>query len=80
MIAESAPVDESKLLQRLRDLEALLAGATTDGERVAAGTARERVLGCPHEFERSDPPVEYRFPSCAATSTRAIRSAMRSAS
>jgi hypothetical protein len=54
-------VDESKLLQKLRDLEALFAGATTDGERVAAGTARERILGRLHELERSDPPIEYRF-------------------
>jgi hypothetical protein len=54
-------VDESKLLQKLRDLEALFAGAATEGERVAAGTARERILSRLQELERSDAPVEYRF-------------------
>lgn len=54
-------MDEAKLLQKLRDLEALFAGATTEGERVAAGTARERIQARLRETERTDPPVEYRF-------------------
>jgi hypothetical protein len=54
-------MDEAKLLQKLRDLEALVAGAATVGERVAADTARERIRARLHEVERSDPPVEYRF-------------------
>jgi hypothetical protein len=54
-------MDEGKLLQKLRDLEALFAGATTPGERVAAGTARERILGRLHELEKCAPPVEYKF-------------------
>ncbi len=54
-------MDEAKLLQKLRDLEALFAGATTAGERVAAGSARERIVARLHETERADPPVEYRF-------------------
>lgn len=70
-------VDESKLLQKLRDLEALFAGATTDGERVAAGTARERILGRLHELERSDPPVEYRFTLADGWSKRLFLSLLR---
>jgi len=54
-------MDESKLLQKLRDLEALFAGATTAGERTAAGTARERILDRLRELETSAPPIEYRF-------------------
>jgi hypothetical protein len=70
-------VDESKLLQKLRDLEALFAGATTDGERVAAGTARERILGRLHELERSDTPVEYRFTLADGWSKRLFLSLLR---
>jgi hypothetical protein len=70
-------VDESKLLQKLRDLEALFAGATTDGERIAAGTARKRILGRLHELERSDPPVEYRFTLADGWSKRLFLSLLR---
>jgi hypothetical protein len=54
-------MDEAKLLQKLRDLEALFAGATTPGERVAAGSARERILDRLRQLEKSAPPVEYKF-------------------
>jgi hypothetical protein len=54
-------MDEAKLLQKLRDLEALAAGATTPGERVAAGNAHERILGRLREMEKCTPPVEYKF-------------------
>jgi len=54
-------MDEAKLLQKLRDLEALFGGATTPGERVAAGNARERILDRLREFEKSAPPIEYKF-------------------
>jgi hypothetical protein len=54
-------MDEERLLQKLRDLEALAAGGATDGERAAAGHARERVLARLRDVERTDPPVEYRF-------------------
>jgi len=36
-------MDEAKLLEKLRFIEALFAGATTDGERIAAGEARKRI-------------------------------------
>jgi hypothetical protein len=54
-------MDEAKLLQKLRDLEALVAGGATPGERSAADSARERILTRLHEVERSDPAIEYRF-------------------
>jgi len=54
-------VDELKLLQKLRDLEALFAGAATPGERVAAGNARERITARLRELEASAPAVEYQF-------------------
>jgi hypothetical protein len=54
-------MDEAKLLQKLRDLESLFAGASTPGERVAAGNARERILARLRELEKSAPPVEYKF-------------------
>ena len=37
-------MDEEKLIERLRLVEALHAGATTPGERVAAARARERII------------------------------------
>jgi hypothetical protein len=40
--ARRIPCDETKLIEKLRRIEALHAGATTDGERVAA--ADERIL------------------------------------
>lgn len=54
-------MDEAKLLRKLRDLEALAAGATTPGERAAADNARERILARLHEVERQSPPVEFKF-------------------
>lgn len=70
-------MDEDKLLQKLRDLESLFAGATTEGERIAAGTARERILGRLRELERSDPPVEYRFTLADGWSKRLFLAILR---
>jgi tRNA nucleotidyltransferase (CCA-adding enzyme) len=36
-------MDESKLLEKLKRIEALFVGATTDGERDAAANARARI-------------------------------------
>ena len=54
-------MDEAGLIEKLRRVEALHAGATTVGERVAADRARQRILERIVHLERSDPPVEYRF-------------------
>jgi hypothetical protein len=54
-------MDEAKLREKLSRIEALFAGATTDGERVAAGEARRRIQQRLQSVERLDPPVEFRF-------------------
>ncbi len=54
-------MDEAKLLEKLRLIEALFAGATTEGERGAAADARKRIQLRLKLVEESDPPVEYRF-------------------
>ena len=54
-------MDEAKLIEKLRLVEALFAGATTEGEQVAAEHARQRILERLRSMEVEDPPVEYRF-------------------
>ncbi len=54
-------VDEARLIETLRRIEALFAGATTDGERIAAEEAKKRILRRLREAEAGDPPAEYRF-------------------
>jgi hypothetical protein len=54
-------MDESKLIEKLKLIEALHAGAATPGEREAAGRARERILERLKAAEKVDPPVEYKF-------------------
>ena len=40
-------VDEASLLEKLRRIEALFAGATTEGEKIAAAEARRRMAIAP---------------------------------
>lgn len=54
-------MDEARLIERLRLIEALYAGAGTVGEKVAAERAKERILERLELWEREVPPVEYRF-------------------
>ncbi len=54
-------MDEERLMQKLRAIEALFAEATTDGERLAAQEAKERIARRLKEVAREDPPIEYRF-------------------
>ena len=54
-------MDEAKLREKLSRIEALFAGATTPGERVAAGEARRRIQLKLESVVQRDPPVEYRF-------------------
>jgi hypothetical protein len=55
------PVDEDKLIEKLRLIETLFAGAATPGEKVAAERAKQRILERLKFWEQEDPPVEYRF-------------------
>jgi hypothetical protein len=54
-------MDEAKLREKLSRIEALFAGATTEGERVAAAEARRRIQARLESAGRIDPAVEYRF-------------------
>ena len=54
-------MDEAKLLEKLARIEALFAGATTDGERVAAGEAKRRIQMRLEAVAKLDRPVEYKF-------------------
>jgi len=54
-------MDEVKLKEKLRLIEALFAGAKTPGEKDAAGRARQRILDRLKSMEASDPPVEFKF-------------------
>ena len=51
----------TKLLDKIRRIEALHAGAATPGERNAAADALRRISERVASLERSDPPTEYRF-------------------
>jgi hypothetical protein len=62
VIPADAPMnDEQRLLERLRLIEALHAGAATPGERDAAAQARDRIRARLRAMEHTDPPVEYSF-------------------
>ena len=54
-------MDEHKLIEKLLRIEALHAGATTRGERVAAARAMQRILERLREIQEEDQPIEYRF-------------------
>jgi hypothetical protein len=54
-------MNEDDLVRKLASIEALFAGASTPGERVAADQARSRILERLREFEGQDRPQEYRF-------------------
>jgi hypothetical protein len=70
-------MEEAKLLEKLRLIEALFAGATTDGERIAAGEARRRVQARLDEAKKVDPPVEFRFTVADAWSRRLFMALLR---
>ena len=53
--------ERDRLLEKLRRIEALFAGAASDGERTAADTARQRIAAKLQRQGLADPPVEYRF-------------------
>lgn len=52
---------ERKLIEKLRRIEALFAGATTEGERDAAARARERIQSALGRTEKKEPAVEMAF-------------------
>ncbi len=54
-------IDIRSLFEKLRLIEALHAGAATEGERTAAEGARERIKSRIREQEKADPAIEYKF-------------------
>ncbi len=52
---------DNELLEKLRKIEALMAGPGTPGEREAATAAHERVKARLAEQTRRDPPIEMQF-------------------
>jgi len=70
-------MDERTLIDKLRRIEALFAGAATEGERIAAAEARHRIQLRLHEVARTDPPVEYRFTLADTWSRRVFLALLR---
>ena len=54
-------MNETILIEKLIKIETLFAGAATDGERISAQRARQRILARLQELLPKDPPVEYKF-------------------
>lgn len=54
-------MDENYFKEKLRRIEALFAGAATEGERDAAGAARERILLRLKELQDQTPATEWKF-------------------
>ena len=54
-------IDEQKLIEKLRSIERLHAGATTAGEQLAAANALDRIRQRLAATAQLDPPEEYQF-------------------
>ncbi len=52
---------QEDLIRKLKSIERLFAGATTEGEKAAASNALERIMERLEKFKAIDPPVEYKF-------------------
>ena len=70
-------MDEAKLREKLARIEALFAGATTEGERVAAAEARRRIQLRLQAVEQSDPPAEFRLTAADAWSRKVLLALLR---
>jgi hypothetical protein len=58
---EHMSMDEARLIEKLRLIEALFAGAKTAGEKDAADRAKQRIQERLKSIEESDPPIEFKF-------------------
>lgn len=59
--AQGGGMQEQDLLDKLKKIERLHAGATTPGEMDAAADAIRRIRKRLEEIERTEPPIEYKF-------------------
>lgn len=69
-------MDEARLFEKLHRIEALFAGATTEGERVAAGNARQKILER-IRVQQEARPVLYRFSLYDPWERRLLRAILR---
>jgi hypothetical protein len=58
---DSRLAEEDSLIEKLRKIEALFARPGTEGERVAADNALERIRARLRQLEQVERPIEYRF-------------------
>jgi hypothetical protein len=70
-------LEEEKLIEKLKRIEALFARPATEGERAAAANALERIKARLRELEKVDPAVEYRFSLSDPWSHRLLIALMR---
>ena len=68
---------EQQLIEKLRRIEALFARPGTDGERMAAELARERIQARLEDFAKQEPAIEYRFSLTNQWSRRLLTALMR---
>ena len=54
-------MDEARLIEKLRLVEALFAAGSTAGEKAAAESAKQRILDRLSFWEQEAPPAEYKF-------------------
>ena len=59
--ARMTMMDEARLKEKLRLIEALFAGAKTAGEKDAADRAKQRILERLSSLGASDPPIAFKF-------------------
>jgi hypothetical protein len=70
-------MEEAKLREKLSRIEALFAGATTEGEKMAAAEAKKRIQLRLQAVEASDPPIEYRLTAGDAWSRKVLLALLR---
>jgi len=69
--------EEARLIEKLRRIEALFARPGTEGERIAAERARERIRARLREVEQEDPAIEYQFSLADQWSRRLLIALLR---
>jgi len=71
------PTEEQKLVEKLRRIEALFAGTTFEGERVAAADAMQRIRERLRQVQESDSSIEYKFTMTDMWSRRVLLALLR---
>jgi len=63
-------MDGARLIEKLRLIEALFAGANTAWEKDAADWAKQRILERLLSIEKAAPPIEFKFTFIGGNRTR----------